>query len=385
MMSVDEIGRLVLVRKVSLSPDMSLNCIFLTPSLHVALAYHFQKTLKHVDILDQVIEAKAKANEPCEMRDIFYWLGFDIMGDFVFNKSFDMLSSGKWHHMVVNLQRALALLGPASPAPWLIQLAFRVFPRVYQIGDWFKMTDWTHVQIGERLAAGFDKQPTPDLVHYLLEKSDQPRTADSMRKMRGDSLNAIVAGSEPIPIVLIGLFSELARKPEHIEAVFNEMHEVDIADTKALSTLSHLNAVIQEALRLYTVLPTAGPRKVGKSGITVAGVFIPPYTTIVNPRFSIHRREDCFENADEFIPERWTTRRDMVRNLSAYNPWGTGHHSCIARPLAIDVIRATTARLIKRYRFRLSPGETGKRVLEDMKDQLAPNPGNLTLLYELRT
>ncbi len=128
------------------------------------------------------------------MRDLFYWLGFDIMGDFVFNKSFNMLSSGKWHHMVVNLQRALALLGPVSPAPWLIQLAFRVFPRYYQIGDWFKMTAWTYIQIGERLEAGFEKQPTPDLVHYLLEKSDEPRTAESILKMRGDSLNAIVAG-----------------------------------------------------------------------------------------------------------------------------------------------------------------------------------------------
>ncbi|KAI0202863.1 cytochrome P450 [Astrocystis sublimbata] len=349
-----------------------------------ALAYHFQKTLKHIDILDEVIEAKIKKNEPCEMRDLFYWLGFDIMGDFVFNKSFNMLSSGKWHHMVVNLQRALALLGPTSPAPWLIQLAFRVFPRVWRIGDWFKMTDWTHVQIGERLKAGYEKQPTPDLVHYLLEQSDEPRGAESIRKMRGDSLNAIVAGSEPIPVVLIGIFAELARKPEHIEAVFQEVQEIDISDTKALSTSPHLNAVIQEALRLYTVLPTAGPRKVGQSGLTVNGVFIPPYTTIINPRYSIHRRDDCFEKADEFIPERWTTRREMIRNVSAYNPWGTGHYSCIARPMAIDVLRATTARLIKRYRFRLAPGETGKRVLEDMKDQLAPNPGNLTLIYELR-
>ncbi|KAI1431257.1 cytochrome P450 [Xylaria sp. CBS 124048] len=349
-----------------------------------ALSFHFAKTLKHVDILDRLIESRIEANEPCQMRDLFYWLGFDVMGDFVFNKSFDMLSSGKWHHMVINLQRALALLGPVSPAPWLIQIAFRVAPRVYQIGDWFKMTAWTHVQIGERLKAGPEKQPTPDLVHYLLEQSEGPRTTESVLKMRGDSLNAIVAGSEPVPVVLIGLFAELARKPEQIEAVYNEMIGMDITDSKTLSTLPHLNAVIQEALRLYPVLPTAGSRKVGKNGVTIGGVYIPPYTTIINPRFSIHRREDCFEQAEEFIPERWTTRREMVRNIAAYSPWGTAHHSCIARAFAIDVMRITTARLISRYRFHLAPGETGKRVLEDMKDQLAPNPGHLTLVCELR-
>ena len=41
------------------------------------------------------------------MRDLLYWLGFDIMGDFVFNKSFNMLHDQKWHHMVVRLQLAL--------------------------------------------------------------------------------------------------------------------------------------------------------------------------------------------------------------------------------------------------------------------------------------
>ncbi|TAQ86938.1 hypothetical protein B7494_g4735 [Chlorociboria aeruginascens] len=348
-----------------------------------ALAHHFAKTLTHVEILSNMIEGNIVAAKPCNMRDLFYWLGFDIMGDFIFNKSFDMLNNQEWHHMVVRLQRALSLLGPASPAPWLIQLAFRVFPRIYQIGDWFGMTDWTHEQIGERLDAGFEKQPTPDLVHYLLEKNGEPRTKEGVRRMRGDSLNAIVAGSEPIPVVLLGLFAELAKKPHHIELVYAELGG-DITDTKVLSGLPHLNAVIQEALRLYPVLPTAGSRKTGKNGVTIGDVFIPPFTTIVNPRYSIHRREDCFEQACEFIPERWTTRREMVRNMAAYSPWGTAHHSCIARAMAYDVLRITTAQLIKKYRFSLAPGETGRRVLEDMKDQLAPNPGHLTLVFEKR-
>lgn len=34
--------------------------------------------------------------------------------------------------------------------------------------------------------------------------------------------------------------------------------------------------------------------------------------------------EDCFERAQEFIPERWTTQPSLIRNLSAYAPFGTG-------------------------------------------------------------
>jgi len=217
-----------------------------------------------------------------------------------------------------------------------------------------------------------------------MEKSGQPRTAETVRRMRGDSVNAIVAGSEPIPIVLLALFAELAQKPQHIESVYAELSAANITDSKVLSGLPYLNAVIQEALRLYPVLPSAGSRKTGEIGVTIAGVFIPPHTTIVNPRYSIHRREDCFEQAREFIPERWTTRPEMVRNIAANSPWGTAHHSCIARAFAFDVLRITTAHIIKKYKFCLAPGETGRRVLEDMKDQLAPNPGHLTLLFEKR-
>lgn len=56
------------------------------------------------------------------------------------------------------------------------------------------MVAWTNEQIRTRLNAGFEKQSAQDLVYYLMEKGDQPRSAEGVRRMRGDSLNAIVAG-----------------------------------------------------------------------------------------------------------------------------------------------------------------------------------------------
>lgn len=95
--------------------------------------------------------------------------------------------------------------------------------------------------------------------------------------------------SEPVPVVLVGLFSELARKPEYIEAIHQELADADITENKALAKLPLLNAAIQEALRLYPVLPTGGSRKTGKNGLMIAGVFIPPNTTVIGPRFTIQR------------------------------------------------------------------------------------------------
>lgn len=39
--------------------------------------------------------------------------------------------------------------------------------------------------------------------------------------------------------------------------------------------------------------------------------------------------EDCFENADTFIPERWTTRPEMIRNMAAFNPFSLGKLICL--------------------------------------------------------
>ena len=34
--------------------------------------------------------------------------------------------------------------------------------------------------------------------------------------------------------------------------------------------------------------------------------------------------EDCFERGNDFAPERWYEKPEMVRNKAAYAPFGTG-------------------------------------------------------------
>lgn len=153
---------------------------------------------------------------------------------------------------------------------------------------------------------------------------------------------------------------------------------------RQLSKLPHLEAVITEALRLYPALPTGGNRKTSMHGLMVGGRYIPPYTTIVAPRFSISRREDCFERANEFVPERWSSKPEMVYNKAAYTPFGTGHHSCLGRFLATDSIRLVTARLVKNYKIRFSSGKICDGVVNELRDQFTSNPGRLWLVFEQR-
>lgn len=82
--------------------------------------------------------------------------------------------------------------------------------------------------------------------------------------------------------------------------------------------------LIFETFRLQPGVPTGGLRITPPEGLLVGDICIPGNTTVVTPHYTLHRREDCVEQPDEFIPERWTTCPKMVRNRQAFMPWGVG-------------------------------------------------------------
>ncbi|KAK2745695.1 hypothetical protein FQN57_003592 [Myotisia sp. PD_48] len=350
-----------------------------------AITQYEDKILKYIDQLEKCVDDDVSAKRVSNVTNLFYWFGFDAMGDFVFNKSFNMLHDQNWHHIIVLLQRALSLLGPLSSVPWLVQLAFKLSPRISVLGDWFTMVGWCEKQMIERIKVPEDKLREPDVAHYLIEDAKQNNyQGESWRMLNGDSLLAIVAGSEPTVAVLVGIFCELARNPEHAERIYRETKDLDLRDPHSLSKSTHLEAVISEGLRLYPALPTGGNRKTLEHGVTIGGKYIPPFTTIVAPRFTIQRREDCFERGREFIPERWSEKPELILNKAAYAPFGTGHHSCLGRFLATDDMRLVTARLVRKYHLRFPEGDDGRRVSRDLKDQFTANPGKLYLIFEAR-
>lgn len=90
---------------------------------------------------------------------------------------------------------------------------------------------------------------------------------------------------------MISIFAELGQHPEQIEKIHQELTTIDnINDVHQLSKLPHLNAVINETMRLYPALLSAGSRKTTQNGMTIAGRFIPADTTIICPRFTVGRR-----------------------------------------------------------------------------------------------
>jgi cytochrome P450 len=88
---------------------------------------------------------------------------------------------------------------------------------------------------------------------------------------------------------LIATWWFLSRHPEHADKIRAETENVDIRDANALSTLPHLNGVINEILRLVPPAMTGGGRITGPEGLVLDGTLIPPFTKVTAPKYVIKR------------------------------------------------------------------------------------------------
>lgn len=116
-----------------------------------ALAIYEERIFDYAEILIQRIEQLAQQSKPVNGSDWSYWFTFDVMGEFAFARSFGMLQNENWHFAVRLLRRAMSLLGPFSPVPWLAQIAFYITPWMYIVRDWLSMMERYKKRMGERI------------------------------------------------------------------------------------------------------------------------------------------------------------------------------------------------------------------------------------------
>ncbi|CAI6336558.1 unnamed protein product [Periconia digitata] len=345
------------------------------------MAGYEQRIKKHVSNLESHIERTA--GQSINMTQWCYFFAFDAMGDFAFAASFDMLKTKEWHYAVMLLRRALGLLGPVSPVPWLAQLAlsFTVIPI---IRDWNEMMSWCAARMSEQINFIL----LPNLPHYqisscLIRHAKSNSTVEKDRPfLNGDSAAVIVAGSDTVASTMTNLFYRLAACPEHADKIREEVASLpSVDDSRGLKGLEHMNGVINETLRLHPAVPTGGNRDTPPEGMSIAGTWIPGNITVVTPRYTIGRLERLYSQPESFIPERWYSKPELILDRKSFNPFNTGRHSCIGKDLALAQIRFATALLVSKYRISFAPGEDGTRVCRDMKDQFTAVPGKLKLVF----
>ncbi|KAL3454575.1 cytochrome P450 [Aspergillus insuetus] len=305
---------------------------------------------------------------------------------FPFIQSFNMLESPDGHWAINLLKEGQAGGGLSTPA-WGARLLF-AFPPIAR--EYFRFQRFCADQIEKRLKIQ-GKQVNSDITHFLIEnyltstalpgKSEKEKKAE-LTRLHFDSKLIVVAGSDTTASTITFLFYHLAREPGLLERLREEIRGLtdDGGETehRKLQAATLLNACIFEALRLHPAVPSGLPRKTPPEGVYVGETYVPGDTVMMVNIYAMAHDEDNFVAADKFIPERFTTRPDLIKHKDAFIPFSTGPAGCIGKNLALMEMRLMTAHLVSIYDIAFAPGEDGTELLKSQDHfTVALNPLHL--------
>ncbi|KAJ8123663.1 hypothetical protein ONZ43_g442 [Nemania bipapillata] len=318
-----------------------------------------------------------------DVTKLFKSYSFDVMGELAFGRSFGMLETNEEHEAVKLLNAGLFALGYKLPM-WFFRLVTSI-PGATK--DWWGFISYCISQLEARMEAKKDKK---DIMSCLLKPlNGRPPTGFDRTLLEGDAQLIIVAGSDTTSTTLTTIIRYLAQYPHHVAKIRAEIdslprNELEDYTHTDLAGLKHLNGVINETLRLFPPVPTILPRITPPDGLDIGGTFIPGNTTVFCPQFVVGRSPDCYVSPDEFIPERWYSQRELIRDASCFAPFSIGQYGCVGQPLALLTMRATVSRIIANYDIRAAPSQNLAAFDEKMQEHFTFAPPELELSFTRR-
>lgn len=182
-------------------------------------------------------------------------------------------------------------------------------------------------QVDELLAALVaDRQPAPDVADDLLGRlASTPADdgAQSMRRLRDNTMSLILAGHETTAAQLAWAFQLLAHHPSVCDRLIREID----ADRKD----DYLTATVQEVLRHRCVFVFAIPRVVARPVEIGAWTYAPP-ANLLACIYLLHHDPAIYRDPHAFRPERFL---DTPPDPLMWVPWGGGRKRCPGLHLAI--------------------------------------------------
>jgi cytochrome P450 len=209
------------------------------------------------------------------------------------------------------------------------------------------------------LAKRDDGSEDGDLLGRLVTARD-PATGSAMpaRLIVDNVVTFLMAGHETTSQALTWTLYLLALFPEWQERVREEVRRVnpngDIGGDD-IGKLQLLDAVFQEAMRLYSPAPVLMRRTVAP--VRLDGITLGKGATIIIPIYVVHRHKRLWEDPLKFDPSRFTPQVRAGRHRCAYMPFGAGPRTCVGATFAMLEGKTILATLLSRARFDLPDGE----------------------------
>lgn len=166
----------------------------------------------------------------------------------------------------------------------------------------------------------------------------------------------VFAGHETTALTLTWLINVVATMPEIEAKLMAEIDEV-LGDQPAtlddIEKMPYTHLVIQETLRYYPSIYVT-LREAEEADELAVGDDVYPIPAgsqfIMNIR-GLHRMEEHWKDADQFVPERFSAENSQGRHKFAYQPFISGPKKCIGDSFAMMEMRLVLPTLLQKLRF----------------------------------
>ncbi|KAM3514035.1 hypothetical protein MY11210_002352, partial [Beauveria gryllotalpidicola] len=323
-----------------------------------------------------------------QVFDASQWFKFfsvEVMGWMAFGQSLDLLATGKPAHFMEILHDSLSLLGTFAHLPWLFLLMKKI-PVVSATFITFRK--WLHDQLVAQMEKPADS--VCNLFSSILQHfpCSAELTVKQRRLLQGEMFLIIVAGSDTVAVTLQNLFYELSINPDAQRKLQQEIDAnpdgIDECDPARLAKLGYLQACIDETLRLWPPVASGTQRMTPPEGLQVGDALLPGNVIVQVPAAIMHRNKEAFPRPNEFIPERWTTKPELIVDRSVFFPFSAGKYSCPGKQLALLELRHAVVEILRRYTVQLAPGFTSRDFEDGITDHFSTEVSRLDLTFTTR-
>jgi cytochrome P450 family 135 len=179
-----------------------------------------------------------------------------------------------------------------------------------------------------------DLEQRDDVLSLLLQARHDDGTAMSDQELRDELMTLLVAGHETSATALAWALEALARHPDALNRLREEVKGGDDA---------YLDAVVQETLRLRPVIALVLRRLT--EPMEIGGRLLPAGVNVAPCIYLMHRRADVYPNPRAFRPERFL---EKPPGTYTWIPFGGGVCRCLGASFAQFEIKIVLRELVAR-------------------------------------
>ncbi|TVU13870.1 hypothetical protein EJB05_37301, partial [Eragrostis curvula] len=214
----------------------------------------------------------------------------------------------------------------------------------------------------EAAPGGGGDQRDSDFTHVLLSvKEEYGLTRENIKAILADMF---VAGTDAAYLVLEFAMAELVRHKDVMSRLQDEVrsstHGQNFISEVDLTGMTYLKAVIKETLRLHPHSPLLLPH-FSIEDCEIDGYTVAAGTTVLVNAWAIGRDPKTWDDAEEFVPERFIVEGDIegidFRGKDfQFLPFGSGRRMCPGINFALAAIEILLANLVHRFDWKLPKG-----------------------------